>query len=792
VKEDDFHGLCTICGHVGTFRRGDNRSLREAYPCPNCRFTARWRDQAAVILDEFGRGQALSIDQLVSRGLLDEVAIYEPALRGPFVARMGRLPRYVRSYFRPGLPLGAVAEDGVRNEDLTNLTFDEDTFDLIITSDVMEHLPDIELAFAETLRVLRPGGIHLFSIPNDFPFPDRTEPRVRIEKGEEIHLKPPRYHNAGDGSKCLVYTDYGADLADLIRSLGGRLAIARRGGPVEPCYTNATFILRKIAAAGQRRPGAIRAPAARAPAGPAPAAPVAAPRNVGPDLQCPICRGTAFEDFNGRPLARCSTCRAVERNRLMWMVLDRLGGFQEGRRVLHLAPELGLARRFVELSGEAYHGADLDADRYRSRVVQVRKLDLCTDLAAIPDDSYDLILQSHVLEHVPCAVEGVLRELDRILAPGGLHFLSVPVRGERTAEDLAPDLGPAERLTRFGQEDHMRIFGSVDLQALLSRVWGPGRHLIEPVSLFPRDDLRRAAIPTVAWQGVSGHSIFHYRKGGRPPAEDLAEAPGAEAPVGSARAVAAGAFSAARADRRAAPETYPVEDAPPGSRIILGLDSLRRDNPWPEFPWGDHAPFHLALDANGDGGRDIILRQIAERDVRLMAEVGCFLGGSLVHWLTAKPDLTAIGVDPWDGNWADYVAGMATDPVMAPHVWHLPDAEVARIAGLLRQHGNFAVALNNLRPFMDRFIPVRRPSPEALHYLHRREVPLEMIYIDAFKHREDLDAAHSLFPDAVLCGDDWLWPDETGALVMQDNIKAFAHEHGFEIEAKRQSWVLHR
>ncbi|MFC6760212.1 methyltransferase domain-containing protein [Sulfitobacter porphyrae] len=198
------------------------------------------------------------------------------------------------------------------------------------------------------------------------------------------------------------------------------------------------------------------------------------------------------------------------------MTLDRLGGFQPGKRVLHLAPELGLARKLTELSGEAYQGADLDVERYKSKFIKMRKLDLCTDLGEIPDASYDMILHSHVLEHVPCSVETVLHEMDRILAPGGIHFLSVPIRGEKTVEDLSPDLTDAERLARFGQEDHMRIFGSADLQALLTGVWGPGEHLVEPIQLFKRDDLRRAVIPTVAWQGVSGHSIFHYQKGARP------------------------------------------------------------------------------------------------------------------------------------------------------------------------------------------------------------------------------------------------------------------------------------
>ncbi len=811
MEENTFKGTCSICGGSGVFHKGTERSLRESYACPNCRFTLRWRDQASIILDEFSRGQALSLNQLVAKGLLNDVSIFEPALRGPFVQRFRNLPNYTQSYFWPELDLGEITPEGVRNEDLTNLTFEDDSFDLIISSDVMEHLYDIRAAFAETLRVLKPGGIHMFSIPNDYPFPDITEPRVAMEDGKEIFIKPERYHNSGDGSKCLVYTDYGADITDLIAGLGGRLSIIRRSNIVDPCHTNATFVMRKVAGVGRRRPPAVQQ-AGAAPIAPAPRAAAARPATAAvkqsyapqlPDLKCPICGGTEFEDFNGRVNARCSGCRAVERNRMMWMLLDRLGGFKEGQRVLHMAPEMGLARHFNKLSGDKYYPTDIDVDRYASNVIKMRKLDLCTDLGQFEDNSFDLILHSHVLEHIPCDVECTLRELDRILAPGGLHFLSVPMRGTTTAEDLSPDLTEAERLKRFGQEDHMRIFGTESLTEMLKRVWGDDKHLVEMNQIFTRDELRSAVIPTVAWQGITSHSIFHYRKGGTPPAVEVAaqmkEAP-KPAPTTAPKTVpqissvaqAAAAQQAQKVKRTTLVKSEEDTQTETGQvPLLAGLDPLRRDNPWPDFPYGDHAPFHLALDCNGDGGHEIILNQIHQHDITLMVEVGCFLGGSALHWLQAKPDLTLIGVDPWENSWAAYVESMATDPSMSRHVVHLPDSEIDRIAWLLRTYGNFATTMNNLRLFKDRFIPVRRFSPEALKYLHSRHVPLQMIYIDAFKHSDDLRVAYDLFPDAVLCGDDWLWPDETGEMVMQRHIKEFAHENGFDIEDSRQSWVLH-
>lgn len=229
------------------------------------------------------------------------------------------------------------------------------------------------------------------------------------------------------------------------------------------------------------------------------------------DTECPICKSTTFVAFNGRANARCGKCQSMERTRLLWMVLEKLNLFQMGQRVLHLAPEIALTMRFVELSGDRYHACDIDASRYNSRFTTVRPLDLCVDLVKLPSRSFDLIIHTHVLEHIVCDVEGALVEMERILAPGGHHFLSVPIRGDITREDISDDLTPAHRTLMFGQDDHYRIFGVKSLTEMLGRVWGDGEDpLITPRDFFSEDALRRAGIPEVAWSGYSSHSLFHH------------------------------------------------------------------------------------------------------------------------------------------------------------------------------------------------------------------------------------------------------------------------------------------
>ncbi|MBV9992160.1 MAG: class I SAM-dependent methyltransferase [Alphaproteobacteria bacterium] len=243
-----YHGLCSICGAKGEFARGDVRSTRETFACTGCRANLRYRDQAALVLDEFARGRSVSLANLVASGRMADVDIFEAALKGPFVNAFKALPRYVRSYYWPDRALGEVDKSGARNEDITRLTFADGSFDLVITSDVLEHVYDYRGAFAEILRVLKPGGVHIFSIPTDWPLPDKSEPRVAVEDGVERHLKEPRYHTSGDGTPCIVYTDFGADLVDTIDAEGrSRTQVIRRHGMLDRCYVAATFLTRKLA-----------------------------------------------------------------------------------------------------------------------------------------------------------------------------------------------------------------------------------------------------------------------------------------------------------------------------------------------------------------------------------------------------------------------------------------------------------------------------------------------------------------------------------------------------------------
>ena len=563
-------------------------------------------------------------------------------------------------------------------------------------------------------------------------------------------------------------------------------------------------------------------------------------------IPCNICGGTTFREGPGQRLSTtnlppmCESCGSLERHRVFRAIFNQFRKTSnfKSKTALMFSKDCSVAGGWFRSMRYSVFGTASSLD--------VQEI-------AEPDGAFDVVVCNHILEHV-ARYEAALKEIGRVLSPLGFAFVSFPSPHHREVtldwgypkpemhghyrifgadiEDKLPLLLPEFGILRLVDKDP--VTGTEDRAYLFSRDHGflgalTTKGLNYQFLRAPAADFQAQAaeqLETVAEQP-----------------EPVAEQPVAEQPVAVAKQLEArvqppapppaepAPVAAADNCEQGVPKTQPnlkpngrsvrvvnVEDEArmadgnvtideygtfeervsrevleaPGtpSKITLGLRALLRDNPWPEFIYGEIEPFQLALDNNGRSGRELIIDLIRDKKISLMVEIGSFLCGSTLHWLRASDKLTVIGVDPWDGNWAAYISRMATDPVRSRNVWHLSDAQHRAIVTNLRRYGNFCMAMNNVRLYKSRFYPVRRRSPEALAYLRARDITPELIYIDAGKHREDLDSAHKLFPNAVLCGDDWLWPDETGVLRMQENVKAFAAEHGFDVRASRQTWVL--
>jgi SAM-dependent methyltransferase len=159
-------------------------------------------------------------------------------------------PQYTSSYYFETEPLGSI-KNGQRCENLERLTFQDDTFDIFITQDVLEHVFRPDLAVREIARVLRPGGIHVFTAPKHKHLLKSYARARQSQDGSVEHLLPPVYHRDPivDGPS-LVTWDYGADFDDLLAEWSGYLVcnfiIRDRARGIDGEYLD-VFVMRKDA-----------------------------------------------------------------------------------------------------------------------------------------------------------------------------------------------------------------------------------------------------------------------------------------------------------------------------------------------------------------------------------------------------------------------------------------------------------------------------------------------------------------------------------------------------------------
>lgn len=237
-------GRCNVCGEASAFFCKDQALARESYTCGACGTTSRYRALAHGVLRWFAEElgvRAESLAGLREHKLPRPVRVYDAQLPFYYNTCSYPLPDLLAavegvqvqcSRFRGADPLGApiegreqVVNPAASNQNLERLTFADSSFDLVITSDVMEHVRLDALAHAEIRRVLAPGGAYLFTVPHSRAMAatmHRVVVRDPLDPSQDDFVMEREYHGDTNDPEnaALSFRVYGTDLDDTLRDLG--------------------------------------------------------------------------------------------------------------------------------------------------------------------------------------------------------------------------------------------------------------------------------------------------------------------------------------------------------------------------------------------------------------------------------------------------------------------------------------------------------------------------------------------------------------------------------------------
>jgi hypothetical protein len=212
-------GECCVCNQqrdfYADFRYSDissNQKIpnwRERLVCLSCLFNSRLRASIHIF-------EQICIPTKNSR-------IYMTEQKTPMYSYIKHnFPETVGSEYLGSKTIrGEVTRKGIRNEDLCDLTFRDNSFDVILSYDVLEHIPDYTPALKECYRVLDDKGVLLLSVPfrlND----EATLVRATVNsEGNITHLLEPEYHgNPTTRTSCLCYYHFGWELLEELKFAG--------------------------------------------------------------------------------------------------------------------------------------------------------------------------------------------------------------------------------------------------------------------------------------------------------------------------------------------------------------------------------------------------------------------------------------------------------------------------------------------------------------------------------------------------------------------------------------------
>ncbi len=203
-------------------RLAEALARKESNECSSCGAKLRARRMAAVILQSFEVGPppapVRSIHEWTRSPQIARLKIAEINRIEGLHEELAGLPGFQASDYHFGARPGEIVA-GIRSEDLSDLTFPDDSFDLVLTSETLEHVPDLATALEEIARVLVPGGRHIFTVPQ-LPGVAQTFARIVTRADGTLDHRVPRICHPGGDVGYPVFTEFGSDLPEILRRAG--------------------------------------------------------------------------------------------------------------------------------------------------------------------------------------------------------------------------------------------------------------------------------------------------------------------------------------------------------------------------------------------------------------------------------------------------------------------------------------------------------------------------------------------------------------------------------------------
>jgi len=221
IKLKHFPIKCSVCGNFSYISisrkvKVTYNNIREIFTCKKCGSTNRQRQLAYIICNAFQK--TYSLNRFFK---YNNLRVHNTESQRSIHNQLFRNKNYTSSEYFGDSYISGQKIKGKIHQNLMNTSFKDEAIDLVISSDVFEHIPEPYTAHKEIYRVLKRGGKHIFNIPfNQTGYNDIVLAK-NLKNNKIKHFKKPRYHSDPiSTSGCLVYTNFSIEMICKLKKIG--------------------------------------------------------------------------------------------------------------------------------------------------------------------------------------------------------------------------------------------------------------------------------------------------------------------------------------------------------------------------------------------------------------------------------------------------------------------------------------------------------------------------------------------------------------------------------------------